>query len=190
MCEVCGEDLCHDPSRRSKSALSLHGSLWLNVSNPELGLSGIGPDGKIKGLATIAGNPVLDALQNAGWEPPFPRKSPSDAKIAIAYHQVTNDQFWNDVCGGPHRTTASVATLTDGNTVWLTVNGSTVGKPVVIDDAFMAKYGWKRRKDGGHSHGSKEWSSGAIVGAAVGGSLVVLGIVVLVTLMIRRSCKK
>jgi len=186
MCVLCGEDACKNPTRAAKASLVLKGGLELATG--VLGLSAQGPDSKVYPLGKAATDSLFDVLQNAGWVPPTPRTPGSSAHAAIAFSQVDGGPFWNAACLGPPGTNpASVAVMTDGHKLWLTVNGSMVGAPKSITPHFMASQGWTKATR--HHASALVDQKGAVLGLALGGALVVLALITLLTVFLFKKCK-
>jgi hypothetical protein len=187
MCVLCGQDLCLDEKKQAQTKLILRGGL--SVYEGLLGLSAIGPDGKIKPLATSAPNYLFDVLQNAGWIPPTPRKPVTDSTFTMAFSQVSDTPFWKGVCAGPHKSdSALVAVLTDGKTLGVTVDGSFVGKRVEITEDYMSQFGWKKGGPPEQASGLLD-SPNTVLGLALGGSTVLLAFIVLLCVFLHKKCK-
>lgn len=191
MCLVCGADLCQDETRKAKTKLILRGGLDLVTGT--LGLTGGGPDNKIVPLGHAPSSILMDVFQNAGWVPPLPRTPTTPATRAIAFGAVDSSDFWKSVCLGPHMATPSlVGVETDGKSLWLMVNSSPVGKPLTILSSYMKRLGWSGPGSGpgeSKTNTSLLHQKGAIVGLALGGSLVLLLLIVLLVIFLERKCR-
>lgn len=186
MCLVCGTDLCRDETRKAKTKLILRGGLDLVTGT--LGLTAEGPDSKIVPLGHAPTSILMDVFQNAGWVPPLARTPTTPATRAIAFGAVDSGGFWKSVCLGPHMATpSSVAVETDGKSLWLTANSSPVGKLLNISSSYMKHLGWSG-PDASKTNTSLLRQKGAIVGLALGGSLVLLLLIVLLAIFLKRKC--